>query len=530
MSRKRLSMRKIREVLRLSWGQYRSIREVAVSCSLARSTVKEYLRRAEEAGLAWPLPDVDDASLEKMLFPPPVEAAPGGKPLPDWDYLDKELRKRRGVTRFLLWQEYRSANPEGYAYSMFCDLFREWRGLQELSMRQEHRAGEKVFVDYAGQTIAIVDPATGEVRDAQVFLGVMGASSFAYCEATWSQGLSDWIGSHVRMLSFFGGCPEIIVPDNLKSGVKDPHLYEPELNPTYLEFARHYGLAVIPARKGHPKDKAKVESGVRTVGNWILARLRNRTFFSLAEANDSIHALLLEYNDRAFQKRPGSRRSLFEELDKPALSPLPAVRYEFAEWHKVRPHIDYHVRIEQHHYSVPYQVRKRELDARVTATTVEVFHKNLRVASHPRSHRKGAHTTVREHMPEAHRQYAEWTPERLLGWAEKIGPNTRQLIEGVMEARAHPQQAFRSCLGILRLAKTHADARLEAACRRALALGSLSYRSIEAILKNGLDQQPLEFPQPDAMPRIEHQNIRGGNYYASKPKPQGEDDIRSQKC
>jgi transposase len=351
MPRKRLSMRKIREVLRLSKGQYRSIREVAASCGLARSTVKEYLRRAEEAGLSWPLPDLDDASLERLLFPPPVEAAPGRRPLPDWDYIDKQLRRRKGVTRFLLWQEYHSANPEGYAYSMFCDLFREWRGLQELSMRQAHRAGEKAFVDYAGQTLAIVDPTTGEIKEAQVFLAVLGASSFAYCEATWTQGLSDWVGSHVRALAYFGGCPQIVVPDNLKSGVKDPHLYEPELNPTYLEFAQHYGLAVIPARKGRPKDKAKVESGVKTVGNWILARLRNRTFFSLAEANDVIWGLLVEYNDRSFQKRPGSRRSLFEELDRPALSPLPAERYEFAQWHKVRPHIDYHVSLDQHHYS-----------------------------------------------------------------------------------------------------------------------------------------------------------------------------------
>jgi transposase len=471
MPRKRLSMRKIREVLRLSWVQYRSIREVAVSCSLARSTVKEYLRRAEEAGLSWPLPDVDDGSLEGLLFPSPPLAVPGRRSLPDWDYIDRELRKRKGVTRFLLWQEYRSANPEGYAYSMFCDLYREWRGLQELSMRLLHRAGEKAFVDYAGQTISVVDPATGEVKDAQVFLAVLGASSFAYCEATWSQGLSDWIGSHVRTLAYFGGCPEIIVPDNLKSGVKDPHLYEPEVNPTYLEFARHYGLAVIPARKGHPKDKAKVESGVRTVENWILARLRNRTFFSLADANDAIWGLLVEYNDRPFQKRPGSRRSLFEELDRPALKPLPQERYQFAEWHKVKPHVDYHVSIDQHHYSVPYQLRKHELDARVTATTIEVFHKTRRVASHARSHHRGSHTTVREHMPEAHREYAEWTPERLLAWAGKIGPETRTLIDGVMASRAHPQQAFRSCLGILRLAKTSGDTRLEAASRRALALG-----------------------------------------------------------
>jgi len=527
MSRKRLSMRKIREVLRLSKGQYRSVREVARSCNLARSTVNEYLRRAEEAGLSWPLPDLDDAALEARLFPPkPIPA--GQRPLPDWDYVDKELRKRRGVTRFLLWQEYRAVHPDGYAYSMFCDLFREWRGLQDLSMRLEHRAGEKAFVDYAGQTVGVIDPATGEIREAQVFVAVLGASSYAYCEATWSQGLPDWIGSHVRALSFFGGCPEVIVPDNLKSGVKDPHLYEPELNPTYLDFARHYGLAVIPARKGHPKDKAKVETGVKTVGNWILARLRKRTFFSLSELNDAIWELLTEYNQRPFQKRPGSRHSLFEELDKPALTPLPGERYEFALWSRVRPHVDYHVSIDGHHYSVPYQLVKHELDARVTTTTVEVFHKNRRVASHVRSHQKGLHTTVREHMPEAHRQYADWTPARLLAWAEKVGPETKRFTLEVMEARPHPQQAFRSCLGVLRLGKSHGDERLEAACGRALAIGSLSYKSVAAILKNGLDQQPLELPQAASLPRIHHQNIRGGDYYASNTTRS--EDTRSTEC
>ena len=341
-------MRKIREVLRLLWDQRRSAREVARSCGLARSSVKGYERRAREAGLSWPLPVLDDAGLEALLFPPAPVIAPSARVSPDWSALDKELR-RPGVTRMLLWQEYRSTDPEGYSYSRFCELFQEWRGLQGLSMRQVHLAGEKVFVDYAGATVPVVDAGSGEIRQAQVFVAALGASHYSFVEATWTQGLEDWITSHARMLAYFGGCPQVIVPDNLKTGVSNSHLYEPDLNPTYLEFARHYGLAVIPARASKPKDKAVVESAVQVAERWILARLRNRTFFNLSHLNDAISGLLVEFNERAFQKRPGSRRSVFEELDLPALKPLPRERYVFARWLKVRPHVDYHVTIEKHH-------------------------------------------------------------------------------------------------------------------------------------------------------------------------------------
>jgi len=509
-------MRKVREVLRLSWGRGRSIHEVARSCGLARSSVKRYLRRAERAGLSWPLPEeLDDAALEARLFPPQARSHGVERPLPDWDAIDRELKRGRGVTLYLLWEEYRERHPDGYQYSRFCDHFRAWRGKQEVVMRLAHRAGEKLFVDYAGQHAAVVDAATGEVREAPVFVAVLGASSFAYCEATWTQTLPDWILSHVRALEYFGGAPEIIVPDNLKAGVTSPHLYEPDLNPTYVDFARHYGVAIIPARRQHPRDKAKVESGVRLAGMWILARLRNRTFFSLAELNAAIGEQLVTYNERAFQQRPGSRRSLFEELDRPALQPLPAQRYEYAEWRKVRAHVDYHVTFEQHHYSVPYQLIGKELDLRVTSGTLEVFYRNRRAASHARSNRRGAFTTVAEHMPQAHRAYAEWTPERLLAWAETTGPATAQLISKIMASRPHPQQGFRSCLGIMRLSKGHGEQRLEAASRRALTLGAHSYKSIEAILKHHLEDQPLTATADRSAPIIEHANIRGGQYYAA---------------
>lgn len=529
MSRKRLSMRKIREVLRLLWDQRRSARDVAKSCSLARSTVREYERRAKEAGLSWPLPEVDDGTLEALLFPPPPSIAPDDRPLPDWNAVDKALRQK-GMTRLLLWEQYRAANPDGYSYTRYCELFHDWRGIQGLSMRQTHLAGEKTFVDYAGPRVQIVNPVTGEIREAHVFVGALGASQYTYAEASWTQGLEDWVMSHVRMLEYFGGLPEIVVPDNLKAGVSSPHLYEPEINPTYLEFARHYQLAVIPARSRKPQDKAVVESAVQVVNRWILAKLRNRTFFRLAEVNDAIWTLLKDLNDRPFQKRPGSRRSLFEELDRPALRPLPAVRYVYALWKRVRPHVDYHVTLDQHHYSVPHQLVGKQLDARVTATTIEMFHQSKRIASHTRSFRKGGHTTIREHMPPTHQAQAGMTKEKLLAWAGRIGPSTVSFVDGVIASRAHPQQAYRSCLGVLRLGKRYGEDRLEAACGRAVTLRSFAFKSVDAILKNRLDEQSLEAPQPAVLPKVRHDNVRGGSYYAATPVARDEDDARREAC
>jgi len=514
MSRKRLSMRKIREVLRLLWGQGRSAREVAVSCGLARSTVKEYERRAREASLSWPLPDVDDAALERRLFPPPPDVDPDERPVPDWDAVDRALRVK-GVTRLLLWERYRAGSPDGYSYTRYCELLQAWRGLQSRSMRQTHLAGEKAFVDYAGPTMGVVHRVTGEVRDAFVFVGALGASHYTYAEATCTQGLEDWLMSHVRMLEFFGGCPQIVVPDNLKTGVRRPHRYEPELNPTYAEFARHHELAVIPARSRKPRDKAVVESAVQVVERRVLAPLLGRTFFSLSELNEAIWALLRELNERPFQKRPGSRRALFEELDRPALRPLPATRYVYARWQRVRPHVDYHVTLDGHHYSVPHQLVGQQLDARVTHGTIEVFHQGARVASHARSHRAGGHSTVREHMPAAHRAHAGVSEASLLERAERVGPSAAAFVRGVIATRAHPQQAFRSCLGVLRLGQRYGDARLEAACARAVRLGSFALKSVEAILKHRLDERPLEAARAAALPKARHQNVRGGAYYAA---------------
>lgn len=505
-------MRAIKEVLRLKWGQGLSNRKIAAACGISRPTVSEYLRRAEGAGMSWPLPEgLTDTQLEQRLFPAPPALPAAERGTPDWAYVHREL-KHKGVTLFLLWQEYRETRRNGYQYSWFCEHYQSWRGRLDIVMRQDHRAGEKLFVDYAGQRVPIIDRATGEIKEAEIFVAVMGASNYTFAEATWSQSLPDWIGSHVRAFRYLGGVPELVVPDNLRSGVSKAHRYEPDLNPTYQDMATHYGVAIVPARVRRPKDKAKAENGVLVVERWILAALRHRQFFSLAELNAAIGALLIKLNDRTFRKLPGCRREHFQQIDRPALRPLPVEPYVYAEWKKARVHIDYHVAIDGHYYSVPYTLIKIQLDVRLTVNTIECFHRGQRVASHRRSNQKGRHTTLPEHMPEAHRQVGEWTPRRLAKWAAKTGPATEMLILNVLASRKHPQQSFRSCLGILRLGKTYGDERLEAACRRALTLGSHRYKSIESILKHRLDQKPLDEQQEQALPD-NHDNIRGPSYY-----------------
>ncbi len=508
----RKSMRQIREVLRQKWELGFSNRQIGRSCGLSRPTVAAYLRRAEAAGLSWPLSEsLDDGVLERKLFPPPPTIPAEQRAVPDWELVHREL-KRKGVTLALLWDEYKAANPEGFQYSWFCEHYRRWLGKLDVVMRQTHRAGEKLFVDYAGQTVPLIERATGEVHEAQIFVAALGASNYSYAEATWTQALPDWIGSHVRAFSYLGSLPEVIVPDNIKSGVHLAHRYEPELNPTYAEMAEHYGVAIVPTRVVKPRDKAKAEVAVQIVERWILARLRNRQFFSLAELNAAIAELLEVLNSRPFKKLPGTRRSMFESLDRPAMRALPAAPYEYAEWKKVRVNIDYHVAIDKHYYSVPYQLVKQQLEARVTASTVELFNKGKRVASHRRSYQPGQHTTVNAHMPKAHREYAEWTPQRLVRWAEETGGATAKLVDTILSSRPHPQHGFRACLGVMRLGKRYGAARLEAASRRALAIGSCSYKSVESILKNGLDRKSLPSTTTET-PAIEHDNLRGADYY-----------------
>lgn len=503
-------MRKIREVLRLKFDGGRSDRQIAQSVGLARSSVGQYVGRFQAAGLVWPVsPALTDRDLEAALFPPPPAVPASRRGVPDWPAVHQELR-RKGVTLFLLWQEYKAACPEGFQYSWFCEHYQAWRGRCDRVMRQVHRAGEKLFVDFAGPTVPLVDAATGEIREAQIFVAVLGASSYTYAEAVASQALPDWIGAHVRAFEFLGGVPELLVPDNLAAGVRKACRYEPDLNPTYADLAAHYGVAVVPARVRKPRDKAKVEAGVLLVERWILARLRNRVFTSLAGLNRAIRELLEDLNRRPFKKLPGCRREAFDSLDRPALRPLPATPYAFAEWKRATVHVDYHVELEGHYYSVPHALVGRKVDLRHTATTVEVFHQGQRVAAHAKVSARGRFTTVEAHMPAEHRQ-ARWSPERLLRWAEKTGPHTAAFVTAVLHGRRHPEQGFRTCLGVLRLGERYTPARLEAACQRALALKALSYRSVDSILAHGLDTQPLA--QATTTPSQDHANLRGPAYF-----------------
>lgn len=512
MPAKRLTMRKIRELLRLKFDCHLTNREISKSCASARSTVAEHLRRFSESHLSWPLPpDIDDESLEGLLFPPmPAAGDPPREPL-DFVYLHKELR-RRGVTLMLLWHEYKAVHCAGYQYSQFCSLYRQWAAGVDPVMRHEHAAGEALCVDWAGMTVDITDRVSGVIKPASIFVAALPASSYSYAEATLSQDLADWIGAHCRALAYFGGVPQMLVPDNTKTAVTRACYYEPDINPSYLEMANHYGTAILPTRVRKPRDKAAVENAVLIVERWILARIRNETFFSLSTLNRRIAELLEEFNHRPFQKLPGCRRQAFEDIDRPVLKPLPAEPYRFAEWKKVGVNIDYHIEFERHYYSVPYRLIHKRVDVRYTTSTIECFYKSTRVASHIRLNLPGRHTTVKEHMPPQHQKWVEWTPERFVRSAQKIGPACATLIQTIIATRAIPQQGFRSALGILRLEKSYGTSRLEMACQRALDIGATSYTSVKSILKHGLDHCAASQPAQNET-AINHDNIRGPQYY-----------------
>lgn len=507
MARKRLSMRKIREAMRLKAGGL-SHRAIARACRVGKETVREYLLRAEEAGLSWPLPEgLADEELERRLFPhdPPSVRK---RAEPDWASIYQELRKK-GVTRQLLWQEYRQGEPEGYSYSQFCDRYQRWTKVLTPVLRIAHKAGEKMFVDYAGMAVPYTE--TGEAREAAVFVAAMGASSLTYAEAQASQALADWVGGHVRAFEYFGGLVEVLVPDNTKTGVSSACFYEPEINPTYQALAEYYGLAVLPTRVYAAKHKAKVETAVKIV-EMLLARLRKRQFFSLQEINEALRPLLEELNERVMEHLGKSRRQLFEELDRPALRPLPSVPFEMAEWKRARVGIDYHVVYNLHYYSVPYRHLHKEVQIRATAQVVEIYLKGERIASHVRDDKPYDYTTLPEHRPESHRAYLEWSPERFIRWAERSGPLTAEMVRRIMERRQHPEQGFRASLGLMRLGSRYGGERLEAACERALRFDLVSFRGVRNILEAGLDRVKSE--ETPSRPEKLHGNLRGGRYYS----------------
>jgi transposase len=509
-------MHKIKEVIRLKAAGL-SLRPIARCVQLSLGVVAKYAKRSEALGLGWPLPEeLSDDALTQLILGASEQTEAGANPfvLPGWSQIHQEL-KRKGVTLQLLWQEYQDCQGRAaYGYSRFCRLYRVWVGTLKLSMRQTHRAGEKLFIDYCGPTVPIYGPCGDIACSAQIFVAVLGASSYTYAEATLTQQLHDWLASHVRAFEFIGGSPAIVVPDNLKSGVTKACRYEPQINQSYAELAAHYHIAVIPARPYRPQDKAKVEVGVQVVERWILAVLRHRRFFSLIELNSAIRELLTQLNAKPFKKLPGSRLSAFESLDKPALRPLPAERYEYAKWKKVRASIDYHVEFEGHFYSVPHALVGRELEVRATVGTVECLYKSQRVASHLKSAVQGAYTTVLDHMPHAHRAHLEWTPNKLLAWADSIGCATREVVQYQFTHKPHPEMGYRSCLGLLSLARRYGHGRLEAACQRAVAIASPTRKSVASILQANLDQTPMPNTPETTDPLVgAHDNVRGETYY-----------------
>jgi transposase len=508
-------MRKIKDILRLRHEAGLAYRGIANALNIGYGTVVDYLNRAEQAGLDWPIPEgMHERDLGRLLFP--TQAITGQRRFaePDFPEIRQEL-KRKGVTKLLLWQEYRQRHPDdGYSYAQFCHRYRVWLGCQQRSMRQIHRAGEKLFVDYCGPTMAIVNPDTGEYREAQIFVAVLGASNYTFACASWSQQQADWLNAHVKAFEFFGGVPELVVPDNLKSAVRKTHRYEPDINPSYQQLASHYQCAIVPARPYKPKDKAKAEVAVQIVERWIMARLRHQSFFTLASLNQAIRVLLDDLNQRPFKKLPGTRLSQFEQLDKPALRALPARPYQYADIKQARVHIDYHIEYDRHYYSVPHHLVKQAVEVQATNRTVTICHQGQRMASHPRSYHQGAHSTCQAHMPQAHQAMHGWSPERFLIWAGDIGAETREVVRCILQEKRHTEQSYRRVLALLGNAKKYGHERLNKACGRALLIGSPTRSSVESILKQGLDHIAVETPAVQEELSLEHhENVRGEDYY-----------------
>lgn len=514
MPGERISMRKIKEILRLRYTANLSYTQIAASLKISIGVAHKVIKKAEVLGLSWPVSnDVDDERLEALIY----GSNSGGSKrlrLPDYPLIHQELR-RKGVTLLLLWQEYYQANAsDAYGYTQFCCLYKEWKNSLKPSMRQVHKAGEKLFVDYCGATIPIIDAKMGQSSPAQIFVATLGASNYTYAEATGSQSLKDWITSHQHAFDYFGGVPTLLIPDNLKSGVTKACRYEPDINPTYADMASHYGIAVIPTRPRKPKDKAKVEVAVQVVERWILARLRHYQFFSLTQLNQAIRTLLEELNHRPMKKLSTTRTQLFLQLDKPALKPLPVIAYQYCEWRKVRAGLDYHIEIDGHYYSVPFSLAKQELEVRLAGQVLEVLHQGKRVASHPRSAILGSQTTIWEHMPKSHQKHQQWSITNLKQWAETIGTATSTVVEFLLKNHPHPEMGYRSCLGLIRLSRQYGTVRLEKAAQRVLLISAPSYRSIKSILHCSLDLQPLSPTEPPQQAaNANHENIRGAAYY-----------------
>ncbi|NRA55759.1 MAG: IS21 family transposase [Gammaproteobacteria bacterium] len=509
MATKRITMRKIRDVLRLRLEAKLSVRQINASTKVSVGAIQKLLTRANELSLSWPLPnELDDTELARLFYPKADTRASTRFQMPDWPVLHLEL-KGKGMTKRLLWEEYCQQYPNRcLSYSQFCDRYLNWAKKQKRSMRQTHKAGDKLFVDYAGQRMPVVSPSTGEIRFSEIFVAVLGASNYTYAEATWSQRLPDWLASHVRTFEFLGGTPVMVVPDNLRSAVSRSCRYDPELNPSYQQLAEHYSVAVVPARPYKPKDKAKAEVGVQIIERWILARLRHHTFFSLAELNQCIASLLVEVNSRPFKQLPGNRKQWFEQLDKPLLKALPTHPYQYVDIKTAKVNIDYHIQYEQHLYSVPHHLVGEKIECHASDKLMKIYFKTHLLATHVRKHYPGT-TSEPGHMPRKHAKHQQWSPGRLKSWAKDVGPDTLLWVAGQLDRKPHPELAYRVCLGLLNLSKSYPVNRLNAACAIANDQSLVKLKNIKAILLSNQDKLPRDKQCVDSALPQNHENIRG---------------------
>ena len=509
MPAKRIPMRKLRDILRLRLQADLTIRQINNSLRLSVGAVQKVCRLAEARELTWSkVEQLDDQALLRLLYPPPAQQHDSKFVIPDWAEMHREL-KHKGMTKQLLWEEYTAQYPgRSYRYTQFCFLYGKWQKKQKRSMRQQHKAGEKLFVDYAGPTVPVVCRQSGEIKQAQIFVAVFGASNYSYAEATWTQALPDWLGSHARAFEFFGGVPQMVVPDNLKSGVSQACRYDPDLNPSYQQLAAHYDTAIVPARPYKPKDKAKAEVGVQIVERWILARLRHHTFFSLAQLNRHIRTLLHDLNLRPFKQFDGHRQQWFEQIDKPALKPLPKHRYEYTEIKQAKVNIDYHIQFEQHLYSVPHHLVGERVEIHATEHVIEVRFRNTGIASHARRYHRGM-TTVPAHMPTGHAQHQQWSSGRIMNWAKDIGDDVLHWVQAQLQQREHEQQAYRVCLGLLQLSRTTSAAHLNRACALANQHSLYRLKQVKALLKQTASDPAIVTDDTSPILPQHHENIRG---------------------
>lgn len=512
MPAKRLSMRKIKEILRLHFELNLSERIISTSLGCSRSAVGDYIKKSITAKITWKdIKDLPDEQVESFLFSKNISRKKAAE-LP-MEEIHLELKKKY-VTKELLWHEYKNKINWQGSYSLFCMRYRDWSRGRNIYMRQQHNYGEKLFIDYAGPTVKIYDLNTNSSKDAQIFVCALGGSNYTYAEASWSQNSENFISSHIRAFEYFGGVAKILVPDNLKSAVDIPSKYESEINKSYLKLAEHYNCVVIPARVRKPKDKAKVESAVLLVERWILACIRDKKYYSLSTLNEDISILLEKLNSKKFKKLPGSRKSIFTEYEKPALIPLPKTEFEHSNFKLTRVGLHYHIEYDKNYYSVPYTYARKEVEIRVTLNTIEVLYRNARIASHIRQYSVNKWSTQLEHMPRSHKEVVEWTPEKIVNCAKSIGEYTSNIIEKILHSKEHPQQGFNSAFGIIRLKEKYGEERLEACCYRAYKYNIISYRQINNLLKNGCDKIP--FVEEEISKIIQHENIRGTEYFHDK--------------